>query len=485
MLEDGQQAGVAEDDPGFAEQVSDEQLDSGTNAHGAKSRGGGIDLLIANGELVPLGDAGQHVWAADIAVVDSEIVGVGRREALEGQFGPSSEVLDARGRYVMPGIVNAHTHLFQAAFRGLGDGLDLSEWRDRVMRPIYDHLTAEDAYFFSMLGALENLRSGVTTAVTFQASPNDVEACELVAQAVGEAGLRSWVVKALASPTANRPGDWESVFGALYELLRRPPSYDGRIRFAAGPSRPSAIPSEWLQEAHAMAQQFDSRLHTHVAEAKENTREIKALHGKSDVAYLQGLGILDDRLQAVHCVDLDSDDLALLANSRTTAVHCPIANMYLADGIADVVSLRQAGVNVALGSDGPASNNNQDMFAVMKVAALLQRTLHTNPQACAPLEALHMATLNGAVACDFAGGSIAVGQVADLVVLDLSGLNNQPMHDPVTAIVFSAQASDVETVIVGGRVAMRKRVFASVDDAEVIAEAEQRVRALLGRAGLA
>ncbi|MGH7267897.1 MAG: amidohydrolase family protein, partial [Candidatus Rokuibacteriota bacterium] len=436
-------------------------------------------LLIRGGQLITL-DSTRRIVAADLAVVGDRIAGVGPAATLIAEHGPPADVLDATDRFVVPGFVNAHTHLFQAAFRGLGDGLSITEWQRRVTHPAYVHLSAEDAYWFTLVGCVENLRSGVTTVVNFQAFPNDFVACRLTAQAIGEAGLRGLLVKCFYGENA-RPelmtgwdavkADTERVFAELHG------GWEGRVRFCVGPPGARNAPAAWLRETHAIAARHGAGLHVHVAENAEGAADAAARLGKPELVYLDALGVVDERFQAAHCVAVTEEEVRILAARGGHAVHCPVSNMYLANGVADVPGFQAVGVNVALGTDGAATNNNQDMFTVMKVAPLLQKVVHRDPTLLPPGRVLEMATRDGARAAYVEAGVIEPGRLADLVIVDLGGAHNQPLHRPVSALVYSALASDVEAVIVGGRLVMRGRRLLTVDQAAIVAEARRRARA--------
>ena len=446
----------------------------------------GIHLLVRGGRLITL-DAERRIVDADVAITGDRIVAVGPAEALVARHGPPAEVLDASGRHVIPGLVNAHTHLFQSAFRGLGDGLSIDDWQRRVTHPAYVHLTAEDAYWFTLVGCVENLRSGVTTVVNFQAFPNDFEACRWTARAFGETGLRGLLVKSFYGVNA-RPGllgeltavlaDTERVFAELHG------AFDGRVRFCVGPPGARNAPPEWLRRTHAVAARHGSGVHVHVAENAEGAAEARAWLGRPEILHLASVGVVDDRFQAAHCVALGAEEARLLAAGGGHAIHCPISNMYLANGVADVPGLHAAGVNVALGTDGAATNNNQDMLGVMKMTGLLQRAVRRDPTLLPPGRVLEMATRDGARAAYLDAGAIEAGRLADLVIVDLSGPHNQPLHRPVSALVYSALASDVESVVVGGRVVVRERRLVAVDEQGIIEEAVRRARDLLRRSGV-
>jgi 5-methylthioadenosine/S-adenosylhomocysteine deaminase len=445
-----------------------------------------VRLLIRGGRLITL-DRDRRIADESVAVVGDRIAGTGPAEALITAHGAPDDVLDATGRHVVPGFVNAHTHLFQAAFRGLGDGLSIGEWQRRVTHPAYVHLSAEDAYWFTLLGCVENLRGGVTTVVNFQAFPNDFEACRWAARAVGEAGLRGLLVKSFYGVNA-RPellGEWEAVQADTERVFAElHGAHEGRVRFCVGPPGARNAPADWLRRAHAIAARHDSGLHVHVAENAEGAADAVARLGTTEIRYLDSLGVVDERFQAAHCVAITEEDSRILAERRGNAVHCPVSNMYLANGVADVPGLLRAGVNVALGTDGAATNNNQDMLTVMKVTPLLQKVWRRDPALLPPGRVLEMATRDGARAAYLDAGAIEPGRLADLVIVDLRGAHNQPLHRPVSALVYSALAGDVETVVVGGRPIVRERRLLTLDEGAIVAEAGRRARDLFARSGL-
>jgi 5-methylthioadenosine/S-adenosylhomocysteine deaminase len=225
-------------------------------------------------------------------------------------------------------------------------------------------------------------------------------------------------------------------------------------------------------------------VHVHVAENAEGAADARATLGRPEIAHLEALGVVDERFQAAHCVAISDEEMRILAARGGHAVHCPVSNMYLANGVADVPGLHAAGVNVALGTDGAATNNNQDMLTVMKLTPLLQKVVRRDPMLLPPGRVLEMATRDGARAAYVDAGSIEPGRLADLIVFDLGRAHNQPLHRPVSALVYSALADDIEAVVVGGRPVVRDRRLVTLDEAAVVAEAVQRAKALLARAGM-
>lgn len=445
-----------------------------------------LDMLVHGGTLLAA-DPLQPVRRADVAIVDGRIAAIGSSADLTKTYGDPLVRIDATDRHVIPGLVNAHTHLFQVALRGLGDGLDLHAWRDSVTSPAYRVLTSDDCYWYTALATLENIRAGVTTVVNFQSFPNDLSAQRRVADAIGATGIRAIMVKTsygqgAAEGLLSTHRDAIDELRATFEEFHG--SFDDRIRCWAGVATAMHAPGDWIAEAHAIAKQHGSGLHVHVAETSRQVDDAMEQLGQTEVRYLDALGVIDDRFHAVHGVAISQADCEILADRRASIIHCPVSNAYLGSGVADIVGAMQAGVNIALGTDGAATNNNQDMFLVMRLASLMSRASRGEPGVMSPGEVLEMATLRGARASGFECGSLDIGALADLVVLDLGDLHNQPLHRPISALVNSVHAHDVETVIIAGRVVMDHRRFPGVDEGEIVAQCRARARRLVVDAAL-
>ncbi len=442
-------------------------------------------ILLSNG--IVLRDPYVPPQVADVATAGNRIAQVGPPGTLTS-YGPYERVLDCRGQAVLSGLVNAHTHTFQTVFRGLGDGLPFHRWQQEIMYPLYEVLSPEDAALFSLVGCLENIRSGVTSVITFQAYPNDEEACALGVRSIAASGLRGIFVKGLFGENAParflRPRD-----AAMAECERVLETLDGMqdglVRVWLGPPMLSRIPPSWIQQAAEIARAHQSGLHIHIDENSALAEESGKRLGCSEVEALERLGVLDERFHAAHCVATPERDLERLREAGAHVMHCPISNLYLGSGVAPVVEMRQRGVNVCLGTDGPASNNNQDMFVVVKMASLLQKGWRRDPEVVPPEDALEMATRAGARAMGLYGsGSLAPGSPADLITVDLRTAHTVAAHRAASALVYSSAASDVRTVIVSGHIVMEDRAIRAVDEPAILDRAQVRAETLLRRAGL-
>jgi len=424
---------------------------------------------------------------ADVAVAEGQIAGIGTSEAV-ASCGPYDRILECRGQVVMPGLVNAHTHTFQTLFRGLGDGLPFDRWQREIVYPLYAVLTPEDAALFGLVGCLENIRSGATSVITFQAYPNDEEACTLGIRTLVESGLRGIFVKAFFGENAPaaflRPreavmAECDRVLGTLAG------AGTSRVRVWLGPPMLARVPLGWVKDAAEIARAHRSGLHIHIDENAQLAEESRKRLKCSEVEALDRLGVLDERFHAAHCVATPEEDMHRLRDAGAHVMHCPISNLYLGCGVARITVMRRAGLNVCLGSDGPASNNNQDMFTVLKMASLLQKGWQQNAAVAPPEEALEMAILGGARALGAATlGVLARGCPADIAVVDIHTAHTVAAHKAASTLVYSSAAADVRTVIIDGRIVMEDRKIVTVDEPAILDRAQTRAETLLREAGL-
>jgi 5-methylthioadenosine/S-adenosylhomocysteine deaminase len=423
---------------------------------------------------------GSPVRRADLVVRDGRVA--------RPPAGPGALELDGRGTLVVPGLVNAHTHLFQTMARGLLPGVPFAVWHREIIRPLYTALTVDDVRVFTRLGALDALRAGTTAVLNFQAFPGTVEASVAAAEAIAEVGLRG--VHVVSGYGQHAPPELLSErrrFVADAEtLLARAPA-GGRVAFWVGVPTVIHAPDDWLRDLLELAVAHGARLHLHLAESAAEADAAARLLGAREVAYLERLGLLGPGLVVAHAVALDADELARLADRGVAVVHCPVSNLYLRSGVAPVAAMRRLGLAVALGTDGPASNDSLDMLGTMKTAALVSalRAMETDEPVLAPEEILAMATREGARALGLAdAGTLAEGALGDVTAVGLAGPATAPVHRPTATLVYACTPADVHTVVVGGEVCWADGAPRRVDAARACAEADAHARDLLGRAGL-
>jgi 5-methylthioadenosine/S-adenosylhomocysteine deaminase len=429
-----------------------------------------VRLLIRGATVVTVNANDDVLRDADIAIVDDTIAAVG---AAPPGFVPD-RVIDGRDSIVLPGLVNTHTHLSMTLMRNYADDLAFWPWLMERVKPLEDHLTPEDVRIGARLGIAELIRGGTTCFHDMYFLLDEV------ADEVRSAGLRACLCGALF----DNSGQGEALLHAATGLHDRwHGKADGRITVGLGPHSPYLCSPAYLREIVREAEQRRCGLHIHVAETAREVEESRERHGASPVQHLADLGCFRVPTVAAHGIYVDATDRRLLREGRVSVAHNPGSNLKLANGIAPVQALLDDGVNVSLGTDSAASNNNLNLFEEMHLAALLQKWLCHDAEALPAREVLRMATIRGAEAVGLGRsiGSIEVGKQADLAIVDAAQPHLAPRHDPVALLVYSAQAADVSTVIVAGRVLLEDRTLTTLDEASLLAEATEQTRSLFER----
>lgn len=420
--------------------------------------------LIRNGTVWAAdGDAGpafQQGWDVFIAGSRIERAGPGLADEPEAR---GAEVIDASGCLVIPGFVNAHTHAAMTLLRSYADDMPLQEWLTQKIWPVEARLEPDDIYWGTLLAIVEMVRAGVTAFGDMYFS------MDRVARAVEESGVRA----ALAPGLFDGEG-WEAAFRESRRFAERHHgSAGGRIRAMFGPHSTYAA-GKGLPEVARAAREMGIAVHIHLSETKREVEESLAGHGGTPIQVAERSGLLEGEVVAAHCVHLSDADIELLARRGVRVVHNPTSNMKLGSGRAPVQRLIDAGVTVALGTDGAASNNNLDMLEEARLAAFLAK-LEGEPDALPAHAALEMATERGARALGFGDvGRIAPGWQADLVLIRADGPHWAPPHDLCANLIYSGQSADVETVLVAGEIIMERKAFRTLDVDRIIQEARRR-----------
>jgi 5-methylthioadenosine/S-adenosylhomocysteine deaminase len=440
-------------------------------------------LAASAGQILPGGGA----------VVDGDtIVEIGPAGTLLEKY-PAARRYGGPGRLVLPGLINSHLHLFQTFLKGLGQGLPLRSWIQRITTPAALAMDERDVYLSAMLGLMESVHSGVTSLFEYSYAFPGLNRHEAILQAFVDVGLRGWLGLGL-----NDAGQEFGVHPALIQpldvCLARADTLAGRIErvgqgrlaLALTPSSLRGLSVEGLLALADYARRHELILSLHLNETNFDNEASLARAGRRAVPWLADLGVLGPEFLAAHCVQLLPEEINLLAQAGAAVVHNPVSNMYLGAGLAPVAAMRQAGLAVGLGTDGAASNNSQDMIETMKLAVLGQRLAQGHPAAFSAAEAFAMATADGSRALrrEERLGRLAPGCLADLAVVRLDTSKSTPVHDPLASLVFSAGEENVETVIVGGRVILDEGRLVTVDESALLAEAQARARSLVERAGI-
>jgi 5-methylthioadenosine/S-adenosylhomocysteine deaminase len=438
-------------------------------AASARQRPRRVDLIVSGGTVVTMDASRRVIEDGAVAVAGGRVVAVGKRTDVLRSHA-AREVIDARGRAVIPGLVNGHTHVPMVLFRGIADDLDLNEWLTKFIFPAEaKNVTEEFVRAGTRLGLAEMIRGGTTTYCDMYYFE------DAVAEETERAGVRGLLGETVIDfPVADNK-TWPAAMAYAERFVAR---WKGNrlITAAVAPHAPYTVSEAHLKEVRAFSDRTGAPVVTHVAETR---KEITRDHGASPVEYLARIGFLSPRTVAAHTVHLTEGEIGLLKQNGVGSVHNPESNMKLASGVAPVPQMLRAGVLLGLGTDGAASNNDLSMWEAMDLTAKLHKLTTGDPKVVTAEEALALATLGGARALHMEAdiGSLEVGKRADLVVVDLDSLHQTPRYSIYSHLVYATKASDVRTVVIEGRVVMRDRRLLTLDEPLI----KRRARAIRER----
>jgi 5-methylthioadenosine/S-adenosylhomocysteine deaminase len=436
------------------------------------------ELAVTGGRVLR---PGQRVERADVLVeTDSGTIAAvadpddsGDRDIADG----ADDHLDASGGLVIPGLVNAHTHVAMTLFRGGADDKQLDAWLREDIWPVEAELRAGDVRAGAALGIAEMIRSGTTAFGDMYFFMPEV------ADVVAESGLRARLGHGcitVGKSEAEAHGEFEQ---GLAFARQHDGRADGRVRTMLTPHSLTTVDEAFYREYVPAAREADLPVHVHANETTDEVDPLVAEHGERPLSYADDIGVLAADSFVAHGVHVDERERELLAERGTGVVHCPASNMKLASGMAPVQALRETGVTVGLGTDGAGSNNDLDMFDEMRDAAMLGKLAADDASAVPAPAVVEMATAAGADLLGFNSGRVAAGANADLAVLDLDVPHLTPEHDLVSHLAYAARGSDVRHTVCDGQVLMRDRELQTLDLETVMQEASEHAQALFERAG--
>ncbi|MEM2105372.1 MAG: amidohydrolase [Candidatus Bathyarchaeia archaeon] len=445
-----------------------------------------MNLLIQNGTILTM-QKGKIIRQGAIAIEGETIVDVGKTHELKRKYGRGYEKIEAKGKVVMPGLINTHQHAAMSLLRGYADDLPLQEWLEKWIWPLEKNMSAHDIYVGALLTAVESVMSGTTTINTmYHYMPEENEA-----KALADAGVRGVVGHVCFSWRKNEDKR------ALEDLAKNwHCKSDELIRVSVDPHAPYTVDPEYMKELCTLRHELNRKYgsgkspiicHIHVAETfdeKEKIQNAFKLKLEGDIMeYLDSFGVLDEHVIAAHCVAITESDMTRMKRRDVKVAHNPISNLKLASGISPVPKMLEMGLTVSLGTDSSCSNNTADMFEVMKVAALLHKGVNRNPTFMAAEKVLEMATIDGAKALSWENeiGSIEVGKKADLIIVDLEKPHLHPVYSETSHMVYAAKGSDVETVIINGKIVMENRELKTLKVKRVMEMAEKAKNNLLDK----
>ena len=427
------------------------------------------DLIVTGGAVVTMNAERRIIEDGAVAVKGDAIVAVGPRAAVEAKYS-GAQTVDAKGKLVLPGLINGHTHVPMTLLRGLKDDVTLEEWLTKAIFPAEaKNVNEEFVRWGTRLAAAEQIRGGVTTFVDMYYFE------DAIAEETKAAGMRGVLGETFLDFPAPDNKSNAAMLDYTEKFLKRWQG-DPLIHAAVAPHSMYLCSPKTLQDSVALARKYNAPILIHVAETKKELGDSREKNGTTPVQYLERLGILGPDVVAAHCIWVDEADRKILAQRQVGCVHNPSSNMMLASGVAPVIEERAAGIAVGLGTDGPAgSNNDLDLMEEMDLAAKLQKVTKMDPRALGAKAVVEMATIEGARALHMEKeiGSLETGKKADIIVIGLDAPNAVPMYDVYSQLAYALKGSDVETVIIGGRAVMRDRKLLTLDEPAILAKARE------------
>lgn len=411
--------------------------------------------------LVPCADA-LCVQTCDIVTDGDTIV------SLDGAHADRCDrVIDGGGLFAIPGLVNAHTHAYMTLFRNSADDLPFQTWLfDRIM-PMEDRIGPDDCYWTTLLGICEMLRTGTTTFLDMYIRPEDT------ARAIADSGIRAVLSRGLQGQTADDAGGMRRLREAKQDILAYGSTTEGRMTFMLAPHAPYTCAPAYLQTVIETAAELGVGIHTHLCESRTEIETIREQYGCTPIELMEKVGLFSRHTAAAHCVFLTENDIRILRDNGVSVLTNPSSNLKLGNGFAPVPELLAAGVNVALGTDSAASNNTLNMFHEINMLALIHKGTHGDAVTVSSTEAVTAATIGGAKALDLPIGALAVGKKADIALLDLRCPQMNPPTNLLSSLAFSANGSEVDTVIVNGKILLEKKRLTTIDEERVIFESNR------------
>jgi 5-methylthioadenosine/S-adenosylhomocysteine deaminase len=434
-----------------------------------------VDLLVLGGTLVSMDKERRVIQDAGVAVLGGRIVEVGSRRDISRAYA-AQQTVNADGRIIIPGLINGHTHIPMTLFRGLADDLDLQDWLTKYIFPAEaKNVSEEFVRAGTRLGLAEMIRGGTTTYCDMYYFE------DAIADETAKAGVRGVLGETIIDfPVADNKTNAEAM--AYTERFVKKWQGHELITPAIAPHAPYTVSEEHLKAARAFSDRTGAPIVTHLAESKREVEDSIKARGASPIDYLERIGFLNNKVIAAHVIWPSPSEIGVLKRLGVGVVHNPQSNMKLAAGVSPVPKMLAEGLMVGLGTDGAASNNDLNMWEEMDTAAKLHKVFSGNPKVMSAQEAFELATIHGAQALHLENdiGSIEKGKRADLVIVERDSLNQIPLYNLYSDLVYATKSNDVETVIINGRIVMRDRRLLTLNEAEIKASA-QRFREQVAR----
>jgi cytosine/adenosine deaminase-related metal-dependent hydrolase len=451
-------------------------------------------MIFDNATIITINPKREIIRNGSVVVEGKNIIAIGKSREIREQY-PDHKVTDCNGNVLMPGLIDTHVHTAQAMLRGCADDLALLDWLGKRVWVLQGNYSEEDGIASASLCALEMIKSGTTAFIECMLAER--YGFDGVAQVIARSGMRAAIGKIIMDqPSYGKkksfmhPGlveDGEtSIRNTLSAYDKWNGAADGRIQVWFGPRTPGGVTPEIYDEISRLARARNMGITIHNSEVRDDLAYATAQGFRSPVEFVQAHGLLGPRTVLAHCVWTDKEDWKILAKTGTHVAHNPASNAKLASGIAPVVEMLKAHVNVTLGCDGGPSNNTYDMVRDMRLACYLAKLRQESPTVLPAEAVLEMATINGAKALGLADqiGSIEAGKRADFIIIKMDAPHLTPAWDPVSTIAYAATGTDVSTVVIDGRIIMHNRKVRTLQEEEILADVRSRYLAVAKRGGL-
>ncbi|NMA86241.1 MAG: amidohydrolase [Tissierellia bacterium] len=429
-----------------------------------------MNILIKNINLVPMDGKEEVIKNTNIYIEDDRITHIGElKEDIK-----ADRIIDGKNKIAMPGLINSHTHIGMSLLRNFADDLPLHQWLTQKIWPIEANLKAEDVYWGSLLSMVEMIQSGTTTFCDMYFFMDEV------GKGLEEIGMRGVLTRGLIEEQGKNS---EKLLDTKNLYKNWHGKGNGRIKVMVAPHALYTSSPKFLEEIMDLARELNTGIHIHLSETEKEIRDSLEEWGRTPVEYLRDLGLFEFHTVAAHCVHVDQKDMEIIKANNVNPVNNPSSNLKLASGFAPIDEMLKMGINVALGTDGSSSNNNLNMFEEIHLASIINKAVNKDAVSVPALEALKMATINGAKALDWNEdiGSIEIGKKADIILIDIDKPHLYPIHNIISLLAYSVQGSDVDTVIVDGKILMENREMKTLDVEKIMYNTEKIAQDLIIR----
>ncbi len=450
-----------------------------------------VDLLVLNATVVTMDKERRILTNAGIAVKADKIIAIAGTDSLKATY-TSKKVLDGTNRFLFPGLINTHNHFFQVLLKGLGKDLKLMDWLEASIQKAFARISHEDIWLATVMGCIEQLKSGVTTVLDYQYANGKPRLNDEVIKAFEATGIRGILGRGYGDNSTLPEGlkceytETEADFFAEVRRLSAAYKDSSTIDIALAPGIIWSLSEDGFRECVALAKELGTFITMHTIETEEDNAFSLGKYGMPTIAFLEKVGVLSVPFLAVHCAQITKDEIGVLGKHKVRVSYNAISNMMMGYQTLPVVDLLEEGISVGLATDGAASNDNQNMLEVLRISPLWQKAFYRDPSVLPATKILEMATIDGADAVfkKDSIGSLEIGKKADFFIFNPMHCNTVPVVDPVVCLVYGAGENNIETTVVDGKIVLENGKILGVDENEIIMRLQKAAFDLRQRAGI-